>query len=228
MDNESRAFKAKQLRYKKPISKKMNLEQIKLDLMDMMEKCEDIHWFDNDQESLVAALCGNEDDAHEFKMAFCDLEAELERFRDDLEDSYISDYFDVLFPAAKADFYGGYLGYDSFEGDYMGIEPYEYLYAEDAAVKKVMSLTKKELLEAMGSCLKISHQYMSVKYRFDCLDAAMSVLRSENIGNLKLVKNIEEIYEKAEKSSCHFDFMNGDVADLDKALTCVPQEYWVQ
>ena len=166
---QARAMKAKQLRYKKPISRNLNLESIKEDLWEMQDKCADVHWYDDDEESLVIALDGDEDDAYEFRMAFCDLEADLDRFREELEDTYVSDYFDTFFPAAGADYEGGYLGYDSYEGDYFGLEPYEYEMAETEAGKKIMSLTKKELLEIAGICLKVAHQYMAVKYRYDCL-----------------------------------------------------------
>ncbi len=225
---DTRAIKAKQLRYKKPISRNLNLEAIKLDLWEMEDKCSDIHWYDGDEESLVNALDGDEDDAYEFKMAFCDLEADLDRFREELEDIYVSDYFDTLFPAAGADYEGGYLGYDPYEGDYFGLDPYQYELAETAAAKKMMSLTKKELLEVMGICLKVAQQYMAVRYRYDCLDAAIETLRGANMERIKAVKGVEEWYEKAEESSHHFEFEFGkEVAEFNRQLEQIPQEYWV-
>lgn len=77
-ETEKKAYKAKQLRYKRPIARDLNLDQIRSEMWDMMSVCEDIHWYDNDEESLVNALDGDEDEAYEFKMAFSDLEAELE------------------------------------------------------------------------------------------------------------------------------------------------------
>lgn len=222
-----RADKAKNLRYKKPIARNLNLYQIKEDLWEMQDKCSDIHWYDNDEESLVNALDGDEDDAYEFKMAFCDLEADLDRFREDLEDTYVSDYFDILFPAVGADF-DGYLGFDAYEGDYFGLEPYEYECAEEEAAKKIMSLTKKELLEVVGICLKVAHQYMAVRYRYDCLDAAIETLRGQNMEKMKAVKGVEELYDRAEEASNHFMFRYvKEVAELDKQLGNIPQEYWV-
>lgn len=225
---EIKAQKAKQLRYKKPIAKELNLEAIKLDLWDMQDKCSDIHWYDGDEESLVNALDGDEDDAYEFKMAFSDLEAGLERFREDLDEAYVTDYFDTLFPAVGAGFNEGYLGYDSYEGDYFGIAPYEYQYAEEEAAKKMMTLTKKELLEVVGICLKVAHQYMAIRYRFNCLDAAIETLRGANMDKIKAVKGVEELYEIAEKKSMHFEFRNTkEEYELDKQLEDIPQEYWV-
>lgn len=226
---EKKAYKAKQLRYKKPIVRGLNIDTIQSELWDMISTCEDIHWYDNNEESLVNALDGDEDEAYEFKMAFSDLEAELEQFQVDLESEYISDYFDVLFPAVGARYAGGYLGFDQYEGDYYGLTPYEYSFAEDEAAKKIMSLTKKEILEAVGQCLKIAYQYMAIRYRYDCLEAAIEILRGENMERIKTVKGIEEQYLIAEKSSDGFKWKyNKEVVKLDNMILQVPQEYWIQ
>lgn len=226
---EKKAYKAKQLRYKKPIVKGLNLDTIQEELWDMISACEDIHWYDNNEESLVNALDGDEDEAYEFKMAFSDLEAELEQFQEDLGREYISDYFDVLFPAVGAKYAEGYLGFDQHEGDYYGLEPYEYSFAEDEAAKKIMSLTKKEILGVVGQCLKIAYQYMAIRYRYDCLEAAIEILRGENMERIKIVKGIEEQYSIAEKSSDGFKWKyDKEVGKLDNMILQVPQEYWIQ
>ena len=225
---ETKAYKAKQLRFKKPIARNLNLDKIREDLWDMQEKCADVHYFDDDLESLVNALNGDEDEAQEFKLSFADLDADLDRFQSELEETYVTDYFDLLFPAVGADFGGGYLGFDTYEGDYFGLEPFEYAYAESEAAKKLMSLTKKELLEIVGVCLKVAYQFMAIRYRFDCLDAAIETLRGANMDKIKAVKSVEELYEKAEAASYHFQFKyTKEIYELDKQLKEIPQEYWV-
>ncbi len=226
---EKKAYKAKQIRYKKPIARGLNIDTIQSELYDMVSACEEIHWYDNDEESLVNALDGDEDEAYEFKMAFSDLDAELEQFQEDLNSEYISDYFDVFFPAVGARYLGGYLGFDQYEGDYYGLEPYEYSWAENEAAKKIMSLTKKEILETVGQCLKIAYQYMAIRYRYDCLDAAIEILRGENMERIKIIKGIEEQYLIAEKSSEGFKWKhNKEIYKLDDMIQQVPQEYWIQ
>lgn len=226
---EKKAYKARQLRYKKPIARGLNIDTIQSELYDMSSACEEIHWYDNDEESLVNALDGDEDEAYEFKMAFSDLEAEIEQFQEDLNSEYISDYFDVFFPAVGARYLGGYLGFDQYEGDYYGLEPYAYSWAEDEAAKKIMSLTKKEILETVGQCLKIAYQYMAVRYRYDCLDAAIEILRGENMERIKIIKGIEEQYLIAEKSSEGFKWKHDkEIYKLDDMIQQVPQEYWIQ
>lgn len=227
--NEERKRKAKQFRYKKPIVRDLNLSTIKTEIWDMLANCSDIHWYDNDEESLVNALDGDEDEAYEFKMAFSDLEADLEQFDADLDGEYISEYFDIFFPAIGTDYAGGFLGYDSYEGDYFGIAPYEYAWAEEAAAKKLMTLTKSQILEIAGQCLKIAYTYLGLRHRYDCLEAAIDTLRGKNLERIQIVKAIEEQYLKAEESSHGFQFQyGGEIQKLENLLHEVPAEYWLQ
>lgn len=71
---ETKRRKAMNLRYKKPIVKELNLYSIENELCDIQEACEDVHWyFDTDEDTLINALDGDEDEAYEFKMMFADL-----------------------------------------------------------------------------------------------------------------------------------------------------------
>lgn len=49
---EKKAYKARQLRYKKPIARGLNIDTIQSELYDMGSACEEIHWYDNDEESV--------------------------------------------------------------------------------------------------------------------------------------------------------------------------------
>lgn len=224
-----RKEKAKNLRYKRPIATDMNLSSIREALWEMEETCGDIEWFESDEENLIAAMDGDEDEAYEFKMAFIDLATELERFQSDLEEEYVADCFDDLLPAMNATYFDGFLGFDTYEGDYFGISPFEYKHAQKEAEKRVCRLTKKELLEACGQCLKVVVQFLAVKYRYDCLEASFRILKDEHMQILKLFKAIEEQYEKANEESHGFKFEYcAEVYELDKMLDRVPQEYWIQ
>lgn len=225
---ELKQRKAKNLRYKRPIAQCMNYEFICEQIWNMGELISDIQWFIDDEENLVNAMNGDEDDAYEFKLAFSDLAGELEQFEEDLRNEYIPNCFDDLFPAAGADFFGGYLGYDTYDHDYFGLLPYEYRYAEEEAEKRICRLTKKELLEAVGACLKIYSAYVALQYRYDCLEASLKIIQEKNLEGLKLVKAIEEQYEKAETDSDHFQYRYGEeIQKLERMLDQVPQEYWL-
>lgn len=100
---ETKRQKARQLRYKKPIVKDLNLINIQQELWDIREECENVHWFfDTDEETLINALDGNEDEAYEFKMMFADLCAEYEQMFTDLKEEWVPDCFDRFFVAIGA------------------------------------------------------------------------------------------------------------------------------
>lgn len=146
--DETKKYKAKQLRYKKPIVKNLNLDKITEDLWDIQDECENIRWYTDSEDgsdSLLNALDGDEDEAYEFKMAFGDLCAECEQMMSDLNEEWVPECFDIFFVAARAgDSYGGILGYDTYEQDYYGISCMDS-FAEDEAKKKLKQMTKDEI-----------------------------------------------------------------------------------
>ena len=114
MTENKRAERAKALRYKRPIAANLNLWQIRQDLEEMQETCYDIQWYvdSTDEETMIANMDGDEDEAYEFKMAFSDLEAGLLKFQEDLQNG-LPDHFMIsvrcgfqsrtlLFPCAAA------------------------------------------------------------------------------------------------------------------------------
>ena len=227
---ENKQYKAKMLRYKHPIARDMNLSFIQEKIWEMMDVISDVQWFmDDDEKNLVNAMDGDEDDAYAFRMAFSDLAAELEQFQGDLNNEYVPGCFDELFPAAGANYFGGYLGYDEYEQDYYGLSPYEYGAACKEAEKRILRMTKNELLEAVGACLKIVVSYVALQYRYDCLEASLRIIQERNLEHLKLIKAIDEQYVKAEEESEHFKYKFCEsVKVLDDMIYQVPQEYWIQ
>ena len=226
---ETKRFKAKQLRYKKPIVKDLNLETIQQELWDIQEECENVHWyFDTDEDTLINALDGNEDEAHEFKMMFAYLCAECDRMSEDLNGEWVPDCFDKFFVAVGAgEGYGGLLGYDSYEQDYFGLSCTD-AWAEDESKKVLKRLTKDELIAAARQCFRVYQSFIALRHRYDCLKAAMDILRDQNTGYLQMVKQIEEVYEKADKESSGFQYQWGEeVRELDRILDNMPQEAWI-
>lgn len=223
---ETRRRKARELRYRKPIVKNINLEFITQDLYDIQEECESVHWyFEDENDSLINALDGNEDEAYEFKMMFGDLCAECEQFREDINMEYIPECFDLFFVASGAGEYGdGLLGYDSYEQDYFSLQCTDS-FAEEECQRKLKQLTKDELIQATMQCFRIYHAYIGLRHRYDCLKASMDILRDQNTGYLQMVKQIEELYEKAnEDKFCEYGKPTRDFARFTNAL---PQEAWI-
>lgn len=229
-EQETKRERAKQLRYKKPIVKDLNLWTIRQQLCEIQEECENVHWYvDTDEETLINALDGNEDEAYEFRMMFGDLCAECERMFEDLNKEWIPDCFDRFFVAIGAgEDLGGLMGYDSYEQDYFGLSGVD-AYVEDESKNILKRLTKDDLIAAARQCLKVYQSFIALRYRYDCLKAAIDILRDQNTGYLQMIKKIEEAYERAEKESLGFRFgFSEAVRELDRISGNIPQEAWIQ
>lgn len=228
---ETKRLKAKQLRYKKPIVKNLNLESITADLWDIQEECENIRWYTDSEDgsdSLVNALDGDEDEAYEFKMAFGDLCAECDRMMSDLEEEWLPECFDLFFVAAGAgEFYGGLLGYDAYEQDYFGIDCTD-AWAEDEAKKKLKQMTKDELIAAARQCIRVYQAYIGLRSRYDSLKAAIDILRDQNTGILQAVKEIEKLYEEASNEDGCYSERRKDDREWKRYTDMLPQEVWIQ
>ena len=224
---ETKRQKARQMRYKKPIARNLNLSTIKEELWDIQEECENVRWFcDTDQETLINALDGDEDEAYEFRMMFADLCAECDQMMSDLEEEWVPECFDVFFVAAGAgEEYGGLLGYDSYEGDYFGLDCTN-AFAEDESKKILKRMTKDELIAATRPCFRVYSSYIALRYRYDCLKASMNILKDQNTGYLQTVKEIEELYLKAEQEE--FRDWKPNTRKLENYLNSLPKEAWIQ
>lgn len=221
---ETRRIKARNMRYKKAIVKNMNMDYIRDTLYEIQEECENVRWFTEDEDSLINALDGDEDEAYEFKMEFADLCAECEKMREDLQDYWIDDKFEDcfnnFFVATKTD--SELLGWDSFEQDYLGIEYRDY--AEDEAGKKLMRLTKENIIQYAGLSFNIAMSFIGLQNRYDNLKAALDILSDKNKGHIQVVKKIEELYNKIEHSEI-WGISND--REFDRYTNALPQEAWI-
>lgn len=227
---ETKRQKARNLRYKRPIVNNLNLEQIIQDLWDIGEECQEVRWYmdsEDGEDSLINALSGDEDEAYEFKMAFADLDAECDRMREDLQEEWVPECFDIFFVSAGAgDVYGGLLGWDAYEGDYYGIACMDS-YAEDEAKKKLKQMTKDNLIAAARQCFKVYHSYIGLRNRYDSLKAALDILRDQNTGVLQAVKEIERLYEAASADGWSRRDWSEESREWKQYTDALPQEAWV-
>ena len=227
---ETRRWKARNLRYKKPIAKGLSLDDINQALSDILDACYDVQYYiDGDDDTLLNALDGDEDDAYEFKMMFSELTAECEQMQDDLRNEFIPEYFDLFFAAVNKG--GEMLGYDIYEHDYYGLGSFESGLANEEASKKMKALTKDQLIQAAQCCFGVYRAYIGLQYRYDCIKAAMDILRDENTGYLKMIKQMEELYEKADEETEGFKWTHGAagaLGEFNRLLENMPQEAWIQ
>lgn len=94
----TKAEKAKNLRYKKAIVSQLNFEEITSQLYDISSVCEEYqYYFSSDDDTLLNALDGDDEQKQEFKMMFSDLSYECDSLRDIVNDTYVSEHFDDFF-----------------------------------------------------------------------------------------------------------------------------------
>lgn len=229
-----KAYKAREMRRKRPIVRDLNLGIMIDNLYEMQEECSDVRFaFEGDDgDEIVNAMLGGEDEAQEFKMMFSDLSAEVDRFIEDIgifQYDELEKYYDLFMVNGDIAYsFGGLYGYDSYEGDYFGLSD---RYDEEAAVREARdklkkNLTKDKLIEIFRDCMKIFTSYIGLQYRYDCLKASMDILREKNAGHLKAVKEMNAIYEQAEKETSGFKYLgNGKAIDrLNEIIKAMPQE----
>ena len=101
--NNAAKEKARQLRYKKAALARLNLDTIRDELSEISENCDNVRYFiEDDSETLLAALDGDEEEEYEFKMMFFDLSSKCDRLSEALYDGYVTEYFDdFLCPFCK-------------------------------------------------------------------------------------------------------------------------------
>lgn len=222
--------KARQLRYKKPIVKNLNLDTITEDLWEIQGECEDVRWYTDSEDgtdTLINALDGDDDEAYEFKMAFGDLCAECENMSTDLAEEWVPECFDMFFVAAgTGNSYGGLLGYDSWEQDYFGLSCTNS-FAEDETKKKLKQMTKDELIAAARQCFKVYHAYIGLRNRYDSLKAAIDILRDQNTGILQAIKEIEKLYENASERQGAYAEFSKEWREFERYTNTLPQEVWI-
>ena len=220
-----RREKARNLRYKKAIHADLNLESIGSKLMEISESASDVlYWWDNDGESTqLDTLIGDEEEAYELRMAFSTLASDCDQMWGDLKNEWVPEFFD--------DFFGGIsqrgsmmLGFDSYEGDYFGLDDsYERELAQKECAKRLMTHTKAEIIEAYAICFRVAINYMALSSRYDGLKSYIDILHGTNTGFLAAVKRVEDLYEKITA-----DFpRREDKEEFDRLRNSMPPEVWL-
>lgn len=225
-DPISQADRARNLAYRKPLVRDLNIDTITENTYNWVEELSDIKYFTEEDENLISSMLGDEDEAYEFQMMFNGLCADAERFLEDLQENsfMIPDSFDGWFCAMNAgsDF-GGYMGYDSYEEDYVRLEYEDFV--ESEAGKKIEKMTKKDIINNAKMCFKILISYLSIKTRYEDLSCAFDVLRGKNREYLKLIKELLDLYEETQKNDIVAD--ENLLKKYERKLEYLPEEVWL-
>ena len=224
-----RQDKARMLKYKKSILQQLNLYDIQSDLADLVEVADNVTYAWDD-DNLLEALDGDEEQVEEFKILMAELSSDCERLSEAIYYSGVDEHFDTFFVSlAMKDRPPQYrmLGYDTVEMDYFAfLNDYEEGIAEGEAIKQLKRLTKDELLRTAGECFRVVLAYLDIREKINALGSVIEIITDENKAILDAVKSIETQYEEAEK--INFQPYAKATEALDNTLRLLPDKIWVE
>lgn len=227
----SKADRTRNMRYKRPALASLGWDTIIAELSDIMEECDNVTYFiENDEETLINALDGDEEEEYEFKMAFADLSGKAYQLQEQLYEHVgdygrMSDVFDDCTVALIGNRYKT-LGYDAEEEDYFSLSSYEQELAFTESGKKIMRMTKQEMLSTIGQCLGITLAFMDVRQSYDYLKSTFDILRDENTSMLKIIKEINAKYEAAEAEGFHS--WEKETKEFESLIGMLPEKFWIE
>lgn len=225
---EERREKARNLRYKKAAVNGLTLFEMIDKLDEIVEACDEVtYWEDSDMETLVEALDGDEEEAERFRLDFAGLSADAEQMLNDLQEAWKPERFDdvlVISGIGENNDDNFLIGYDSSEGDYFGLDPFEYQWAEKESVKRLERLTKNEILQQVAQTVRITFSFIGIQSRYQDLKAAIDILRETNKEYLDTVKQINQLYAALGDP---YGWTYNVNRQYDKILEKLPREAWL-
>ena len=118
------------------------------------------------------------------------------------------------------------IGFDAEEEDYFSLTSYEQELAFTESGKKLMRMTKQEMIATIGQCLGITLAFMDVRQSYDYLKSTFDILRDENTSMLKKIKEINLAYEAANAEN--FVSYASQTKDFDRLVEAIPERFWIE
>ena len=226
--NQTKAEKARALAYKRPALSSMGYRTIMEELELIQEACDEVqYWIDSDDGTLLDAFDGDTEQEWEFKLAFADLSAGCYQLIDCIYDSVeTEESFDDCTVALIGNRYE-VIGFDGYQEDYVSLARYEEELAETEAGKRLMRLTKKEMIAQIGMSFGILLAFYDLRHKYDYLQAAMDVLRDENHSVIQLMKDVDAAYNAA--ASVQWDYEAKPFWEkFERLVRDLPERMWVE
>lgn len=224
----TKAEASRNLRHKRPALSGLSYYEIVEKLDEISEACSEIHWAFEDDETLINALDGNDEEAWEFKMLFGSLEAEAYQLSEAMTDGYEylwddpEKHWNDLSVALIGNRFK-LVGFDDYQEDYFALSSYEQELATSEAGKRVCRLTKAEMLSQIGQVLGLILAFHNVEMKYDALKATIDILRDRNTSIIKQIKAIEAAYTKAQGEP----EWGRDWKAFDRMTSELPEQLWI-
>lgn len=216
------AERARALRYKHGALATIGYDEIVSEMDEIEDACGDVRWAMPD-ESVIETLDGDEDDENGYRMDFSELSGMAERLKEQLYNIDQQTFDDCTVALIGNRFQ--MVGYDFFEEDYFSLCSYDAKLAVTESGKRLMRLTKAEMIATIGQCIGVMMSFFDIRQRFDYINAAMGVLLDHNLEILHTVRGIEEAYQAWNDDGCP---PFGELySRLHHLADCLPEKFWV-
>lgn len=218
---EQRRQKAAALRYKRPALATMGYHEILSELYDMACRCDDIRWAEENCTEPV--LDGDEDEGAGYRMEFSDLESEMDTLQEqlDLLDEEVFDDCTVSLIGNRFQC----VGYDGYEEDFFSLCSYDAQLAQTESGKRIMRMTKAEMLATIGQCVGALIAFYDLRQRFDYIQTALGVTLGQNMDDLHTIHAIEDAYSAWCDAGCR-DY-GKELHHMERLLYELPDVYWI-
>jgi len=217
----AKKYKAKGLRYKKPILDSLTYDSIREEIDSIQSECEDTGYYFSESEDFQEL---DPDTQEEVQMLYADLSASGYRLFESLGNGDAPEYFDDCVVHMLGERYN-VLGYDSYEEDYYHLTSFSSGLAGKECYKRLMRLSKDELLALYKQVMGILVSYFHVRYLYDYLKASTDIFNAETKAFLEVINEINKAYSEAEKAE--FYQYSAEVKAFDKKLNDLPLKVWV-
>ncbi len=240
-DQELRAWKkqveqdqarqrAKALRYKRPALASLGWYTITQEIQDIIDACEEIRWIEDSSDVTQEVLSGDEDEGCGYLMDFAQLAGDAERLQSAMWDAFGEESEDgnTSFDDCTVALLGNRfecIGFDSMENDYFGLTRYESDAAQKESAKRVMRMTKAEMISTIGQNLGLLIAFYDLRQRYDYAKAALATATEHNMETLRAVKAIEDAYKAWCDDGCSKYSRSAD--RLERAANDLPEVFWI-
>lgn len=222
--------RAKALRYKRPALATLGWYTITQEIQDIIDACEDIRWIEDSSDVVQEVLSGDEDEGTGYRMDFAQLAGDAERLQSAMWDAFGEESEDgnTSFDDCTVALLGNQfecIGYDSIEHDYYHLTRYEDDLAQKESAKRVMRMTKAEMISTIGQNLGLLIAFYDLRQRYDYAKAALATATEHNLDTLRTVKAIEEAYEAWCDGGCLI--YGNESKQLERAANDLPDVFWI-
>jgi hypothetical protein len=222
--------RAKALRYKRAALSTLGWDTINTELQDIIDACEDIRWIEDSSDVTQEVLFGDEDEGRGYQMDFAQLAGDADRLQSALWAAYGEESEDgnTTFDDCTVALLGNRfdcIGFDSIELDYFSLTRFDSELAQTESAKRVMRMTKAEMLSTIGQNVGLLLAFYDLRQRFDYAQAALATATEHNLDTLRTVRAIEEAYEAWCESGC--TQYSSASERLSQAANDLPDVFWI-